>query len=253
MKKHLWRGLLLTSLFFLFSSGCAYVAPEVIYRMQDDLREVKKEVADLRAEREREKKIYEEAVSGAQGGISASELEIRKKIASLQADLDALRGEIATFQGFIDETKYQMKQDQLRVGERLSDLDRRLVALEAEVKALREQTSLKAPAGVKMEKPQPSAGEGPSVTSSGEMRTPPVPESGAPPSGQVLTAEKEVRGTYRGTFETPEDLYSYALGLIKEGKYGEARRVLNEFASTYENHRLMPNVFYWRGETFYAE
>jgi len=52
---------------------------------------------------------------------------------------------------------------------------------------------------------------------------------------------------------TPEETYDYALGLIKNGDTKKGREVLNAFAAKYPDHRLMQNVFYWKGETFYVE
>ena len=52
---------------------------------------------------------------------------------------------------------------------------------------------------------------------------------------------------------TPEEMYDYALGLIKNGDTRKGREVLNTFAAKYPDHRLMQNVYYWKGETFYVE
>ncbi len=239
------RDLLLFSILASFVTGCAYVSPEVIYRLQDDVRELRKEVAYLKAEREKEKRFFEEAVSQSSGVASASELEIRKQIASMKADIEALRGEISAFQGFIDETKYQFKQDQMAIGERLGEDEKKILELEAKLERLAElEQRLKS-----LEERLSRISAGPSPAPAREL-----PEKPAVPKGEsVFTTEKEVTPSYRGTFDTPEDLYHYALGLIKEGKFREARRALDEFASSYKDHRLMPNVYYWRGETFYAE
>jgi tol-pal system protein YbgF len=48
-------------------------------------------------------------------------------------------------------------------------------------------------------------------------------------------------------------MYDYAVGLIKGGETGKGRRLLTAFASKYPDHKLLPNVFYWKGEAFYAE
>ncbi|MGZ8458957.1 MAG: tol-pal system protein YbgF [Candidatus Deferrimicrobiaceae bacterium] len=53
--------------------------------------------------------------------------------------------------------------------------------------------------------------------------------------------------------KTPEEMYEYGLGLIKGGDTKKAREVLNTFAAKYPDHRLMQNVFYWKGETFYTD
>jgi tol-pal system protein YbgF len=54
-------------------------------------------------------------------------------------------------------------------------------------------------------------------------------------------------------WKSPEEMYDYAVGLVKGGDTRKGRQVLGEFASKYPKHKLVPNVFYWRGESFYAE
>lgn len=54
-------------------------------------------------------------------------------------------------------------------------------------------------------------------------------------------------------WKSPEEMYDYALGLIKGGDTRRGRQVLASFASKYPDHKLLPNVYYWKGETFYVE
>ena len=54
-------------------------------------------------------------------------------------------------------------------------------------------------------------------------------------------------------WKSPEEMYDYAVGLIKGGETRKGRQLLTAFASKYPDHKLLPNVFYWKGETFYAE
>lgn len=54
-------------------------------------------------------------------------------------------------------------------------------------------------------------------------------------------------------WKNAEEMYDYSLGLIKGGETRKGRQILTEFASKYPDHKLLPNVFYWKGETFYAE
>src|SRR3990170_6247063 len=69
---------------------------------------------------------------------------------------------------------------------------------------------------------------------------------GAAPAGAAPQASVE-------ELKTPEEMYEYGLGLIKGGDTKKAREVLNTFAAKYPDHRLMQNVLYWKGETFYAD
>lgn len=54
-------------------------------------------------------------------------------------------------------------------------------------------------------------------------------------------------------WKNAEEMYDYSLGLIKGGETRKGRQILTAFASKYPDHKLLPNVFYWKGETFYAE
>ncbi|MBI5418464.1 MAG: tol-pal system protein YbgF [Deltaproteobacteria bacterium] len=54
-------------------------------------------------------------------------------------------------------------------------------------------------------------------------------------------------------WKSPEEMYDYALGLIKGGEPRKGREILAAFGGKYPDHRLLPNVHYWKGESFYAE
>lgn len=217
--------------------GCgAYVSPDLMYKLQDDVKDLQSEVSTLK---EGDAAPAGERAGDTSRGMGDAELELRKEIASVKADLEALRGEIRHFQGFIDETKYQIQQDQLGTGERIALNEKKLLELEGKVSTLMTETP--GPAGIEKESAV-------LPMDTGRREVP-----GEEKQEEVLTSEGEL--VARGTvpLKGPEDLYDYSLGLIKASKFREARGSLQEFASTYPNHRLMPNVYYWRGETFYAE
>lgn len=52
---------------------------------------------------------------------------------------------------------------------------------------------------------------------------------------------------------TPENLYRQALDTLKSGDTGKAREQLVRFAEQFPNNKLLPNVRYWLGETYYQE
>lgn len=221
--------------------GCgAYISPDLIYKLQDDVRDVKKDVSELKTDKARQDTIAKEMGIQDPATLGDVELQLRKEIASIKADIEALRGEISTFQGFIDETKYQIKQDQLATEERIKENDRRLLELEGKMEALAAQKMMPGAKPSKIPSTGPPAVEKP----------PPV---GDEQKEKIFTSEREIRTTSRDSIKTPEDLYDYGLGLIKANKFSEGRKSLDEFAKSYPDHRLMPNVYYWRGETFYAE
>lgn len=231
----------LAFIFIPFMLGCgAYMSSDLIYKLQDDVRDVKKDVSELKADKERKDTITKEMGIADPAKVGDVELALRKEIAGIKADIEALRGEINAFQGFIDETRYQIKQDQLATDEKIKESDRRVIELEGKVENLMAM------------KRTPGAGE-----SRLPVTVPPAAEKPLPAKEErkdrVFTSEREIRPTSGDAIKTPEDLYDFGLGLIKANKFKEARKSLDEFAKSYPDHRLMPNVFYWRGETFYAE
>jgi tol-pal system protein YbgF len=52
---------------------------------------------------------------------------------------------------------------------------------------------------------------------------------------------------------TPEVQYEYARGLLKQGRYGDARSAFEEFLKVHPNDTLSGNAQYWLGETYYAQ
>jgi tol-pal system protein YbgF len=190
-----------------------------MYKLQDDVSGLKREVSDLRVEKERREKIRKEMGISGPEDISDAELELRKELASIRADM--------------------IRQDQLATKEKINLNERRIFSLESKFGG---PAHLTPPPGKDSQPGKESLNGTPKGTSS-------PPEKGK----KVFTSEREVPTKGQAHFETPEELYDHALGMIKNGQFRQGRKALEEFATSHQDHRLMPNVFYWRGETFYAE
>jgi len=54
-------------------------------------------------------------------------------------------------------------------------------------------------------------------------------------------------------WRSPEEMYEVAVGQVKGGNPKKGRETLSEFAAKYPDHKLIPNVLYWKGEAFYEE
>ena len=54
-------------------------------------------------------------------------------------------------------------------------------------------------------------------------------------------------------WKSPEEMYEVAVGQVKGGNPKKGRETLSDFAAKYPDHKLIPNVLYWKGEAFYAE
>jgi tol-pal system protein YbgF len=55
-------------------------------------------------------------------------------------------------------------------------------------------------------------------------------------------------------WKTPEDMYDFGYGtLIRGNDPVKARGIFDAFLVKYPSHKLVPNAYYWRGESYFAE
>jgi tol-pal system protein YbgF len=54
-------------------------------------------------------------------------------------------------------------------------------------------------------------------------------------------------------WRSPEEMYEVGVGQVKGGNPKKGRETLSDFAVKYPDHKLIPNVLYWKGEAYYAE
>jgi len=139
---------------------------------------------------------------------------LRRNMADLASDNDRIKSDLLAVITRTDETKLEMQREVSRLNGTTVEQGKAIREMQAKVARL-EAGGEKAPAML-----------------------PPVT---APPKASV------------DELSTPEEMYDYALGLIKNGDTRKGREVLNTFAAKYPDHRLMQNVYYWKGETFYVE
>jgi tol-pal system protein YbgF len=140
---------------------------------------------------------------------------LQKNLADLAADNDRIKADLLAVTTRTDETKLEMQKEVSRLNGTTVEMGQEIQEMRGKIARLEEK-----------------AGQG---------KTSPAPA--AAPHPKVSLEE----------LSTPEEMYDYALGLIKNGDTKKGREVLNAFAAKYPEHRLMQNVFYWKGETFYAE
>ena len=140
---------------------------------------------------------------------------LQKNLADLAADNDRIKADLLAVTTRTDETKLEMQKEVSRLNGTTVEMGQEIQEMRGKIARLEEK-----------------AGQG---------KTSPAPAAAPPPK---VSLEE---------LSTPEEMYDYALGLIKNGDTKKGREVLNAFAAKYPDHRLMQNVFYWKGETFYAE
>ncbi len=140
---------------------------------------------------------------------------LRRNLADLASDNDRIKSDLLAVITRTDETKLEMQREVSRLNGTTVEQGEAIREMQAKVARL-EEGVVKGPALL-------------------------PPPATAPPKASVEE------------LSSPEEMYDYALGLVKNGDTRKGREVLNTFAAKYPDHRLMQNVFYWKGETFYVE
>jgi tol-pal system protein YbgF len=151
----------------------------------------------------------------APGGAETGDLSaVQRNVADLNASHDQVKSDLVAAMTRADETKVQMQKDIARLNDKTAEQGQALQEVRGQVAALEEKMGR-------------LGGSSPGFSAAPA----PVPTD----------------------WKSPEEMYDYALGLIKGGETRKGREVLAAFASKHPDHKLLPNVFYWKGETYYAE
>ena len=214
MNRRRLASLLCLALLGAAAGGCAVADTGAFVRLQEDMEALKRQVA-----------AGPRSTAGpASASAAAGQDELpsfQRNLADLASDSDRMKSDLLALGARTDETKLEMQKEASRLngvtteqGQAIQEMRGKIAKLEAIEKRV----------AALEERVGKGAAQG----------------SAAP---QVSVEE----------LKTPEEMYEYGLGLIKSGDTKKAREVLNTFAAKYPDHRLMQNVFYWKGETFYAD
>ena len=198
------------------AGGCAVADTGAFVRLQEDMESLKREVAAGR-------RSPAPGPPSAAGAGRTDMTSLQTTLADLASDNDRIKSDLLAVTTRADETKVEMRKEMSRLNGTAAELGQKVQEMQAKVARLAEVE--KRVAALEEKAGRGAAGKPP----------------GADP--QVPLAD----------LKSPEEMYDYGLGLIKGGDTKKGREVLNSFAAKYPDHRLMQNVFYWKGETFYSE
>ena len=214
MNRRRLASLLCLALLGAAAGGCAVADTGAFVRLQEEMQALKKEVAA--------------GPRSTAGPASASAAAGRDELASFQrnladlsSDSDRMKADLLAIGARTDETKLERQKEASRLNGVTTEQGQAIQEMRGKIAKLEEIEKRVAALEEKVGK-------------------------GAAPAGAAPQVSVE-------ELKTPEEVYEYGLGLIKGGDTKKAREVLNTFAAKYPDHRLMQNVFYWKGETFYAD
>ncbi|MBE0605595.1 MAG: tol-pal system protein YbgF [Deltaproteobacteria bacterium] len=190
-----------------FMAGCAVVDTGAFTRLQDEMVELKKEMAVL-------KTAPPPAPLSDVGEIQS----LRKGFADLNADSDRMKTDQLATTTRMDDARAEMQ----RITARQEAQEKALLEIRGSVDRMKE-----------IEKRQAALEE-----RVGKVAAPPA-------AAPVPESPREWR--------SPEEMYEVGVGQVKGGNPKKGRDTLSDFAVKYPDHKLIPNVLYWKGEAFYAE
>lgn len=144
--------------------------------------------------------------------------------------MQQLQAQVQQLQGQIEELQHQLQELQDKGKAQYTDLDARLQRLEG------------GNAGAA------AAGGNPSPTQ-------PVPAAAqtavAPPAGNAAQVPAGTGGSMADP-AAAQAAYDAAFKAIRSGDYAQASRQFRGFIQQYPNHPLLPNAWYWLGESYYV-
>src|SRR5512143_432799 len=207
-------GFPLLGAFAAFLAGCAVADTGAFNRLQDEMVELKKEVAVLRT-------APPPAPSSAAEGAGAADVRsVRKSFADLNSDFERLKTDQLAATTRMDDAREEARRIAARQeaqeralqeirgnADRMKEIEHRLAAIEERI---------------------------------GKVAAAPAAATASVPEGPR-------------EWKSPEEMYEVAVGQVKGGNPKKGRETLSDFAAKYPDHKLIPNVLYWKGEAYYAE
>src|SRR5512140_3223613 len=143
---------------------------------------------------------------------------VRKSFADMNADFDRMRTDQLAATTRMDEARVEMQ----RITSRQDEQDRALQGIRGNADRMKEIEKRLAALEERI----------------GKL-------AAAPAAAPAMESPRE--------WKSPEEMYEVAVGQVKGGNPKKGRETLSDFAVKYPDHKLIPNVLYWKGEAFYAE
>jgi len=164
--------------------------------------------------------------------------------AGLQTQIMQMQEEMRRLRGDIEQAQYKAQQALDAQKKYQEDVDFRLQQLERQATAPAmnptEPVPMTDPAPAPMPAPAPAPRtEGFDINAGSGNEDIKAPVSTYQPAGSASA-------------ETPRDSYNRSFKLLNEAKYADAAAGFDQFTKKYPKDALVPNAYYWMGESYYA-
>ena len=194
--------------------GCTLADTGSFERLQNEMVAMKKDMAALKASQP----LAPASAPGAAERADSGEIQaLRKNYADMNNDFDRVKSDLLAATSRMDEARVEMQ----RITGRQNELERAIQEMRGNADRIRELEKRMAAQEEKLAK------------------------TGAAPTAAA--------GGTGAEWESPEEMYEYAVGQVKGGNPRRGRETLAAFVAKYPDHKLVPNALYWKGEAFYAE
>lgn len=212
---------------FAAAGGCAVADTGSFVRLQEEVEGLKQEMAAAKRATAAAPAPAIQPLEG-QAVLRANPEEIlalRKDLADLTNSLDGVKSELRAADTRIDENKVDVQKEISRLNGKTDEGAIVLQEVKGKAGKIDEVDRRLASLEERLEKVLPPSSRG---------------------ASQAAAATPQ-------EWKSAEDMYDYALGTLKGGDAGRARSVFDAFLAKYPGHKLTPNVYYWRGESYYTE
>jgi len=180
--------------------------------------------------------------------------DLRPVVADMQVRLTQLEELVRSLTGQLEKADFRDRQLEQKLDLLQRDMDLRLRELEgtggasAPGASTSTSTSTSTPTP-----PRPPSEEG-LAPDSGVLGYLPSPQAESAPGGGFMppSAAAAPQGAVALPPGPPEEQYSFAFSLLRQGDYGRAERAFAAFIQAHPSHSLAGNAQYWLGETHYA-
>jgi tol-pal system protein YbgF len=162
---------------------------------------------------------------------------------TLVNQVQALQSQVQQMQGQIEELQHQLQEATDKNKAQATDFDSRLGRLESGAGAAGANPGNAAAPNT----PAPAANAAPVVP---PVATPPAAGTGKAAAGAPPAAAG--KGAAAANNATAQAAYDDAFKSLRAGDYVKSSRDFRNFIQQYPDSSLLPNAFYWLGESYYA-